>query len=134
MWSLNHYHYLDNGLFSNEPLLMSRYCGVGAHRYPLGFSGDTFTTWKSLAYLPEFTNRAANIGYTWWSHDIGGHFGGDKDDEMMVRYVQYGVFNPIMRLHSTAQPIMSKEPNVYINGTNFILKELMRLRHRLVPR
>ena len=133
LWSLNHYHYYDNGLNSCEPLLMSRYCGVGAHRYPLGFSGDTFTTWKSLKYLPEFTNRAANIGYTWWSHDIGGHFDGDKDDEMMVRYVQYGVFNPIMRLHSTAQPIMSKEPKVYINGTNLLLKELMRFRHRLVP-
>jgi len=133
LWSLNHYHYLDNGFENDSPLLMSRYCGVGAHRYPLGFSGDTFTTWKSLAYLPEFTNRAANIGYTWWSHDIGGHFDGDKDDEMMVRYVQYGVFNPIMRLHSTAHPTMSKEPDMYVNGSNLLLKELMRLRHRLVP-
>lgn len=133
LWSLNHYHYLDNGFENDSPLLMSRYCGVGAHRYPLGFSGDTFTTWKSLAYLPEFTNRSANIGYTWWSHDIGGHFDGDKDDEMMVRYVQYGVFNPIMRLHSTAHPIMSKEPDMYVNGSNLLLKELMRFRHRLVP-
>lgn len=132
LWSLNHYHFLDNGL-NNEPLLMSRYCGVGAHRYPLGFSGDTFTTWKSLAYLPEFTNRAANIGYTWWSHDIGGHFDVEKDDEMMIRYVQYGVFNPIMRLHSTASPIMSKEPDMCVNGTNLLVKEFMRLRHRLVP-
>lgn len=133
LWSLNHYHYLDNAVGHDMPLIMSRYCGVGAHRYPLGFSGDTFTTWKSLAYLPEFTNRSSNIGYTWWSHDIGGHFDGDKDDEMMIRYVQYGVFNPIMRLHSTAHPVMSKEPDMCVNGTNLLLKELLRLRHRLVP-
>ncbi len=133
LWSLNHYHFLDNAIGHEMPLIMSRYCGVGAHRYPLGFSGDTFTTWKSLAYLPEFTNRSSNIGYTWWSHDIGGHFDGDKDDEMMIRYVQYGVFNPIMRLHSTAHPVMSKEPDMCVNGTNLLLKELLRLRHRLVP-
>ena len=133
LWSLNHYHFLDNAVNHDLPLLMSRYCGVGAHRYPLGFSGDTFTSWKSLKYLPEFTNRSSNIGYTWWSHDIGGHFDGDKDDEMMVRYVQYGVFNPIMRLHSSSSPILSKEPDVYVNGTNLLLKELLRLRHRLVP-
>ena len=38
----------------------------------LGFSGDTVATWDTLKYLPYFTSTASNIGFTWWSHDIGG--------------------------------------------------------------
>ena len=47
LWALNHYHFLDHAQ-EHEPLILSRYCGIGAHRYPLGFSGDTKVTWESL--------------------------------------------------------------------------------------
>ena len=79
LWMLNHFHFLDRSRRNGrEPATLSRYAGPGSHRYPLGFSGDTYTTWKSLAYQPEFTATAANIGYGWWSHDIGGHLPGYK--------------------------------------------------------
>lgn len=39
---------------------------------------DFIITWDSLAFQPEFTATAANIGYGWWSHDIGGHWKGYK--------------------------------------------------------
>lgn len=132
LWALNHYHYLDNGL-EHEPLILSRYCGVGSHRYPLGFSGDTFVTWETLDYLPYFTATASNIGYTWWSHDIGGHMLGYKDDELYVRFLQFGVFSPINRLHSNGSPVFTKEPIAYSNGTGLIAEEFLRLRHRLIP-
>lgn len=35
-------------------------------------------TWDSLAFQPEFTATASNIGYSQWSHDIGGHMFGVK--------------------------------------------------------
>ncbi len=132
LWALNHYHYLDNGL-EKEPLILSRYCGAGSHRYPLGFSGDTFVTWETLDFLPYFTATASNIGYTWWSHDIGGHMGGVKDDELYVRFLQFGVFSPILRLHSTSLPTFTKEPWAYKNGSGLIAEEFLRLRHRLIP-
>ena len=43
------------------------------------FSGDTVVTWESLRFQPYFTSTASNIGYGWWSHDIGGHMNGFKD-------------------------------------------------------
>ena len=133
LWALNHYHYLDNASNHSSPLILSRYCGVGSHRYPLGFSGDTLITWKTLDYLPYFTATASNVGYTWWSHDIGGHMMGEKNDELYVRHIQYGVFSPINRLHSSNAEVCTKEPWAYGNGAGGIAEDYLRLRHRLIP-
>ncbi|MBP3594367.1 MAG: alpha-xylosidase [Lachnospiraceae bacterium] len=132
LWALNHYHSLDIAK-NNEALILSRYAGIGSHRYPLGFSGDTFVTWNTLKYLPYFTATASNCGYTWWSHDIGGHMSGEKDNELYVRFIQFGVFSPINRLHSAKTPIFSKEPVSYKNGSGLIAKEFLKLRHSMIP-
>ena len=132
MWVLNHYHTLDNAK-EHTPLILSRYSGLGAHRYPLGFSGDTYITWETLKYLPFFTANASNIGFTWWSHDIGGHTDGAKDNELYVRSVQFGVFSPVNRLHSTAYDYCTKEPFAYKHGTGLIAEEFLRLRHKMIP-
>ena len=133
LWALNHYHYFDSADGRKTPLLLSRYAGIGSHRYPLGFSGDTFVTWKTLAYLPYFTATASNVGYTWWSHDIGGHHMGEKSDELYLRHVQYGVFSPINRLHCSCYDTMTKEPWLYGNGAGESAMEFLRLRHALIP-
>ena len=110
LWALNHYHYLNSQRDSSRPLILSRYAGIGGHRYPLGFSGDSTIKWCTLRFQPYFTATAANVGYFWWSHDIGGHMLGKKDDEMFLRWVQFGVFSPILRLHSTSHDLQGKEP------------------------
>ena len=132
LWMLNHCHYVDSARRGERPLTFSRYAGVGSHRYPIGFSGDTHVTWESLDFQPYFTSTAANVGYCWWSHDIGGHMYGNHDNELQSRWVQYGVFSPIMRLHSTANPYNSKEPWNY-GEYEGIMCDFLRLRHRLVP-
>lgn len=72
LWVLNHFQFLDSKHGGNRPMTFSRYAGPGSHRYPIGFSGDTVVTWKSLDFQPEFTATASNIGFGHWSHDIGG--------------------------------------------------------------
>ncbi len=133
LWSLNHYHYLDNAKGHTVPLILSRYGGIGSHRYPIGFSGDTLITWKTLDFLPYFTSTSSNVGYTWWSHDIGGHMHGELNYELYTRHIQYGVFSPINRLHSTNAPAVTKEPWYYKNGAGLIAEDFMRLRHALIP-
>ena len=130
LWALNHYHYLDNNQ-NGEGLILSRYAGVGSHRYPLGFSGDTIRSWKTLQYLPCFTATASNVGYGWWSHDIGGYYDGEQNNEMYLRFVQYGIFSPISRYHSAGS--FTKEPWAYLNGACAIACDFMRFRHKLVP-
>lgn len=133
LWLLNHFHFLDNALDGKRPLIFSRYAGPGSHRYPVGFSGDTVTTWASLEFQPEFTATASNIGYGWWSHDIGGHMLGTRDDELVTRWVQFGVFSPIMRLHSSNSQWTSKEPWKYRKESEIVIRNFMRLRHRMIP-
>ena len=133
LWMLNHYHFLDNARDNKRPLTFSRYAGPGSHRYPVGFSGDTIVTWASLDFQPEFTATASNIGYGWWSHDIGGHMHGGKDDELGTRWVQFGVFSPIMRLHSSNNQWTAKEPWKFGLEPQKIMTEFLQLRHKLLP-
>lgn len=135
LWMLNHYHYEDNKGKNGEKrsLILSRYAGPGSHRYPIGFSGDTVISWESLDFQPYFTATASNIGYGWWSHDIGGHMWGVRDDSLFTRWVQLGVFSPIMRLHSTNNAFNGKEPWKYSRDAEAVSKNFLRLRKALVP-
>lgn len=133
LWLLNHYHYLDSCRDGKRPLILSRYAGLGSHRYPLGFSGDTAINWSVLDFQPYFTANAANCGYTWWSHDIGGHHMGGHDDELYIRWLQFGVFSPIIRLHSTSNDLLGKEPWNFSWEAETIGVEFLRLRHKLIP-
>lgn len=133
LWALNHYHTLANKKEEKRPLILSRFAEAGSHRYPLGFSGDTAITWDSLKFQPYFTSTATNIGYTWWSHDIGGHHHGSKDDELYIRWVQYGMYSPIMRLHSTSNEFMGKEPWKHNYQAEKIATDVLRQRHTFIP-
>ncbi|KAK4130033.1 glycoside hydrolase family 31 protein [Trichocladium antarcticum] len=136
LWVLNHYHYLTsrrNVKTLDRPLTFSRYAGAGSHRYPIGFSGDTQITWAGLEFQPEFTATASNIGYGWWSHDIGGHWAGVRSNQLTVRWVQLGCFSPILRLHSTKNLWNSKEPWNFEKGASTVIKNFLNLRHRLIP-
>lgn len=133
LWILNHFHFLDSKRNGKRPMTFSRYAGVGSHRYPVGFSGDTITTWDSLQFQPYFTATASNIGYGWWSHDIGGHMMGYKDDEMMARWTQLGIYSPIMRLHSSCSEFNGKEPWRFKKETEVVMGEALRQRHKMLP-
>ena len=133
LWMLSHLHILDIERSGKRPMFFSRYAGPGSHRYPVGFSGDTLVTWESLKFQPYFTATASNIGYGWWSHDIGGHMLGERDDELFVRWAQLGVLSPVNRLHSSCQEFVRKEPWLYDMESNTILGDWLRLRHRLFP-
>ena len=133
LWVLNHYHFLDSGLFGRRPLTLTRYAGPGSHRYPVGFSGDTYITWASLRFQPYFTASASNIGFGWWSHDIGGHMGGRRDDELAARWVQFGVFSPVFRLHCMSNRFSGKEPWNFGRDARAAMEKYIRLRHALLP-
>ena len=58
---------------------------------------------------------------------------GYKDDEMEARWAQFGVFSPIMRLHSSCSEFNGKEPWRFKKESEAVMGEFLRLRHRLMP-
>jgi alpha-glucosidase (family GH31 glycosyl hydrolase) len=134
LWWINHLHFLDLGRDGRKrPFIFSRWGGLGNHRYPIGFSGDTVISWESLANQPAFTSAAANVGYGWWSHDIGGHMGGIEDDELYTRWIQYGVFSPILRMHCTNNPFHERRPWGRGPAAERAATSALRLRRQLIP-
>lgn len=134
LWWLNHLHFYDLGRSGkSRSFIFSRWGGLGNHRYPIGFSGDTVVSWESLAFQPYFTATAANVNYGWWSHDIGGHMGGTEDGELNARWVQMGVFMPVFRIHSTNNPYQDRRPWAYDAESFEVVREAMQLRHSLIP-
>ncbi|UKI38680.1 MAG: DUF5110 domain-containing protein [Clostridiales bacterium] len=113
--------------------VLAFFSGYGSQRYPVGFSGDTHVTWESLDFQPYFTSCATNVGYGWWSHDIGGHMMGVRDDDLMNRWTQLGVFSPIMRLHSSNSEFISREPWNFSYETHQSMRKFMRLRCEMMP-
>lgn len=133
LWLLDHMHYLASKRNGKRGLIFSRYAGYGSQRYPVGFSGDTYISWESLNFQPYFTATASNIGYGWWSHDIGGHLKGDTDEELTARWIQFGVFSPIFRMHCACDVMLGREPWNFSTGTEKVISDFMRLRHKLFP-
>lgn len=132
-WWLNYVHFTDQQREGKRPLLFHRWGGLGNHRYQIGFSGDTVSVWDSLAFQPWFTATAANVGYAYWSHDIGGHVPGAVDPELYTRWVQFGAFSPILRTHTTKNPDSERRIWAYPEPYSSILRSTFQLRYSLQP-
>ena len=119
-----------------RPAIYHRWGGLGSHRYQVGFSGDIYTSWESLSFLPWFTATASNVGYGYWGHDIGGHMfrKGDSvtDPELYTRWLQYGVFTPIYKTHSTRDPRIERRIWAFPDHM-FEMGDAIRLRYDLAP-
>lgn len=116
----------------NRPLIFHRWGGLGNHRYQIGFSGDSHSTWDALDYQSYFTATAANVGYAYWSHDIGGHVGDDSDPELYLRWIQFGVYSPILRTHCTKSKDIERRMFMYPKHYNIML-EALQMRYALNP-
>ena len=125
----NNYHITEE----KRGLLLSRNFGLVPHKYSVLYSGHTNINWKTLRFLPFFNATASNIGISWWSHDIGGFKGGIEDSELYMRYVQLGVYSPILRLSSDAGKYYKREPWAWDAKTLKIVHDYLNVRHKLIP-
>ena len=126
---------MKNNRPDRRPLIFHRWGGLGSHRYQIGFSGDTFINYPTLAFEPYFTATASNVGYGYWGHDLGGHMS-DKvqdvnDPELLLRWVQFGVFTPIFRTHATKGTQINRLIWTYDNFDK--MNQAVKLRYALFP-
>ena len=145
-----------DGLMSEnqeEIILLIRAGWIGIQRFgALVWSGDIPSTFEALRMSVKTGLNMAMCGIPWWNSDIGGFWGGDTQSEyfreLIVRWFQFGVFCPVMRLHGARRRTENqgkpdpalKEPSggeneIWSFGDQVypILRNLIGLRERLRP-
>lgn len=119
-----------NGLRNS---LFNRNFKNNIHSNSIVYSGQTISSWNTLKVLPFYNNALANNAISYMSHDIGGFKGGIEDDELYLRYIQLGVFSPILRLSSDDSRYYKRAPYEWDIKTYQIAKEYLQLRYSLIP-
>lgn len=122
---------LENG--GKRPLTLVRNSTIGAHRYSVLYSGKNCINWNTLKMLPFYNLNSANIGVSWWSHDVSGSFSGIEDSDFYLRSIQFGVFSPILRFNVEEGRYYKREPWKWDIVTNNIATYYLQLRHKLIP-
>lgn len=131
---LDYYHENDMKRdYKRRPMLLSRNVTEAPHRYPVLYSGKTIVSWDTLRMIPFYNSSASNIGVSYWAHDIGGYYKGTEDNELYTRYVQLGVFSPILKFGADEGKYYKREPWKWSIKTYSIVKNYLQLRHRLIP-
>jgi oligosaccharide 4-alpha-D-glucosyltransferase len=115
-----------------RPFNLMRAGFVGTQRYGiLPWSGDVNRTWGGLRPQVELTLQMGLQGVAWMHSDLGGFAGDNRDPELYIRWMQYGVFQPIYRPHGHEN--VPPEPIFWDDDTKQIVREAIRLRTRLLP-
>ena len=133
---LNHVFYNDMRLNRTDrrPVIFHRWGGMGSHRYPIGFSGDTFATYGTLQFESYVTATAANVCFGYWGHDGGGYLQPNNistDPELVLRWMQFSVFQPIFRTHGSSQS--GCERRIWKFKNLDLQRKAFMLRYTLVP-
>jgi hypothetical protein len=105
------------------------------HTSTIAFTGDAWATWNTLAQEVALTPAEASIGEPYVSDDIGSFLGspplGSPDTaDLYDRWVQFGTFSPILRLHSQDE---ARLPWEYPQPVQGITEDFLRLREDLIP-
>ncbi|OOG54602.1 glycoside hydrolase family 31 [Rhodanobacter sp. B05] len=104
---------------------------LGAQRYAYGlWSGDIDTGFKSMAAQRPRMLSAINLGEMSWGMD-GGGFNGHPSDENYARWIEFGAFTPIFRVHGTFGE--KRQPWVYGPVAEKAATAAIRLRYSLIP-
>jgi len=116
----------------SRPFLITRSGTVGMHRYVQTWSGDNYTSWETLRYNIKMGVGLALSGISNVGHDIGGFSGPAPNVELLLRWVQFGIFMPRFSIHSWNDDKSVNEPWMYPEITPYI-RDLIRFRYRLIP-
>jgi alpha-D-xyloside xylohydrolase len=122
-------------------MTLTRSAWAGQQRYAaLPWSGDTTASWATLRAQIAGGLNVGMAGTPWWTQDTGGFFvryaGGERNAawrELYARWNQFGVFNPIYRIHGTD---VEREPYLFKSLDPAVYRSLLsaaQLRYRLLP-
>ena len=110
-------------------LMFSRSSYIGMHRYGGIWQGDNKSWWFHLLLNIKMMPSLNMCGFLYTGADLGG-FGADTTEELLMRWLEFGIFTPLMRNHSAAG---TREQEVYRFGNTAGFRYVIGLRYRLIP-
>jgi len=118
---------------NTRPFILMRSGFIGSQRYGMvPWTGDVSRSWAGFKPQVELALQMSLLGLSYTHSDLGGFAGdGPIDKELYIRWLQYGVFQPVYRPH--AQENAKPEPIFHDVETKDILREYVKLRYRLMP-
>ena len=116
-----------------RPFIMMRAGAPGSQRYGMiPWTGDVERSWGGLKPQVELALQMSLLGMAYTHSDLGGFAGGESfDADLYLRWLQYGVFQPVFRPH--AQDHIASEPVFHDPQTVALARDAIRLRYRLLP-
>jgi len=119
--------------FPNErPFILMRAGNSGSQRFGMiPWSGDVNRTWGGLQSQPEIALQMGMQGFGYMHSDLGGFAGANLNDNLYIRWLQYGVFQPMFRPH--AQEDVASEPVFRSERAKRLTKQAIELRYKLLP-
>ena len=131
---VKHYSMLDiKRNINKRPIIYGYNANYVPHRYSILYYGKSFVSWDTLKQISTFNCSATNMGVSFWSHDIGGFYKGIEDNELFTRFIQLGVFCPILKLNSDSGKYYKRYPWQWGIKTYKITKDYLNFRHKLIP-
>ena len=119
--------------YSEErPFILMRSGFSGSQRFGMiPWSGDVNRTWGGLKSQMEIALQMGLQGMAYMHSDLGGFAGANDNPELYVRWLQYGVFQPIFRPH--AQEEVASEPIFKDEKTKDLARKAIEMRYKLLP-
>jgi oligosaccharide 4-alpha-D-glucosyltransferase len=127
LWDRYGEEYPETRLFN-----LNRSGFAGSQRYAIfPWSGDVSRSWDGLKAQPTAVLGMTLSGFSYMHSDLGGFAMGEEDEEMYVRWLQYGTFNPVYRVHGDFR--VPVEPYLYSDKAQDILRRFIKLRYQMLP-
>ncbi len=119
---------------TGDGIVWARSAWAGCQRYPLHWGGDSCSSWEGLAGSLRGGLHFGLSGFAFWSHDVPGFhtlpnfMNSIVQDDVYMRWTQFGVFSSHIRYHGTNK----REPWFYPNIAPLV-KRWWNLRYKLIP-
>ena len=119
--------------FPNQrPFILMRSGYSGSQHYGIiPWSGDISRSWEGLQSQTEIALQMGMQGIGYMHSDLGGFAGDYFDNELYIRWLQYGVFQPVFRPH--ADESVASEPVYKDIETKAKAKKQIELRYQMLP-
>jgi alpha-glucosidase len=111
--------------------VFTRSAWAGLQRYAINWMGDNISTWEHARLTMPMVANLGLCGLAFTGPDTGG-FAGDCRPELLVRWLQLGVFTPFLRNHA-CMGTADQEPWAFGEPYESINRQFIELRYHLLP-